>query len=165
MILEKRIHRLPTSLQRIIYYYSLPSLKHQHRVLYDHIHQKSQSYDDNAFLYNLGHWVLLHSQYNNVSEQSISLITYIFRFLNMYQVYFPQMYLKPTWRQVMETKIDYIIDEACDIIEQTQIQIYDIPHRTRSQQKKAQQLQRNIVLWKRLVKEVYITQHFYGGIS
>tara|TARA_B100000424_G_C22657460_1_gene361956 strand:+ start:323 stop:574 length:252 start_codon:yes stop_codon:yes gene_type:complete len=83
----------------------------------------------------------------------------------MYQVYFPQMYLNPTWRQVMETKIDYIIDEACDIIEQTQIQIYDIPYRTRSQQKKAQQLQRNIVLWKRLVKEVYITQHFYGGIS
>ena len=165
MILEQRIHRLPTSIQRIIYYYSLPSLKHQHRALYDHIHQKSKSYDDNAFLYNLSNCIILYTTYENASEQSISLVTYIFRFLNMYQLYFPQMYLKPTWHQVMETKIEYIIDEVCDIIEQTQIQIYDIPHRTRSQQKKAQKLQRNIVLWKRLVKEVYITQHFYGGLS
>lgn len=165
MILEKRIHRLPTPIQRIIYYYSLPSLKHQHRIVYDHIHNNINPRDDNAFLYNLSNCILLHSTYENASEQSISLVTYIFRFLNIYQLYFPQMYLKPTWRQVVETKIDYIIDEVCDIIEQTQIQIYDIPHRTRSQQKKAQQLQRNIVLWKRLVKEVYITQHFYGGIS
>ena len=165
MNIQQRIHTLPTSLQRIIYYYSLPSLKHQNPIVYDHIHHNIQPHSDNSFLHNLSHWIVLHSEYQNISETSISLVTYIFRFLNMYQLYFPHMYLKPTWRQVVETKIDYIIDEAYDIIDQTQIKIHDIAYRTRTQQKKIQQLQRKIILWKRLLKEIFETQHFYECLS